>query len=189
MINKIDWLANRVLFSIFDLATPLYCLISWFVYRAIWRPYNSIPFIQKRIKKSFGEDYDSLVKWYEDWSPYKSPEAFYRVYWQEHKISTWFLFLPISLFLNVVTLIVGNPLRRLYNIEVGLMFLAVLIVLLSSWLGEFLFWKKDRHYEYVKIFLKENFIKRLVWIIGTLVALVLLTVIDFRLLGYIIGAN
>nr|DAI99979.1 MAG TPA: hypothetical protein [Caudoviricetes sp.] len=26
MINKIDWLANRVLFSIFDLAAPLYCL-------------------------------------------------------------------------------------------------------------------------------------------------------------------
>lgn len=190
MTSNIDRFVNRMLFSIFDIGAALCYMSSFLVYWLLYRPIYSNCVIKKMLIRKIGEkEYMKRRKFSNGWSPYESPISLYRSYYQEQKISIAFFSLPISLLLNVVAIIVGNPLIRLYSTGVGLMFLIVLIILLSSWLSEYFFWKKDKHYGFIKIFMKENLIKRLAWIVGTFAALVLLTVLNIKTFYYIINVS
>lgn len=190
MVKRIEWFANRILFSIYELGAPLCFLISWFVYWLFGRPFCCIPVIKRNMIKKYGsEDYKLVFKSFSDWSPYGSPKLFYRTYSRQYQTAILLFFLPISLFLNVVIIIVGNPLKLLCYNCIGIIFLIVIIVQLSSWLGDYFFWKKDRHYAYIKTFMKENLVKRIAWVVGTYAVMFLLTMVNFKLLGYIINAH
>lgn len=187
MISGIDRFVNRALFSINDMGAALCYLISLLVYWLLWRSFCSIPFIKRWLKKSFkDDDYRSIVEKFDDWSPYNSSKSFYRMYSHDYRVSILFFFLPISLLLNVVIIIVGKPMILLYSNSIGIVFLIVVTVLLSGWLSDYFFWKNDRHHAFVKTFMKEKLIRRIAWVVGTLVALVLLSVVNIRLFVYIV---
>ena len=142
------------------------------------------------MKKSFkDEDYRSIVENFDDWSPYNSSKSFYRMYSHDYHVSILFFFLPMSLLLNVVIIIVGKPMILLYSNSIGIVSLIVVTVLLSGWLSDYFFWKNDRHHAFVKTFMKEKLIKRIAWVVGTLAALVLLSVVNIKVFCYIINAS
>lgn len=116
MIKQIDRLVNRAYFSIYEAFAPLCYLLSLLLYWLFWRSICSIPFIKKRMKKYFkDDDYKSLVKNFDDWSPYKNSKSFYRLYGHDYVVSMLFFFLPISFVINAVVILVGNPLKLLYS--------------------------------------------------------------------------
>lgn len=188
MVKRIEWFTNRILFSIYELGALLCFLVGLFVYWLFWRPFCCIPVIKKNMIKKYGnEDYKLVFKSFSDWSPYESPKLFYRTYGRQYQTAILLFFLPISLFFNVVIIIVGNPLKLLCNNCIGIIFLIVIIVQLSSRLGDYFFWKKDRHYAYIKTFMKETLVKRIAWIIGTFASLGLLLVLNIKLFCHIIN--
>lgn len=188
--KKIEWFANRILFSICELGALLCYLVSLLIYWSFWCPFCCIPIIKKNIIKKYGiEDYKLVLKSFNDWSPYGNSRLFYRTYFRQYQTAILLFFLPISLFLNVVIIIVGNPLKLLCNNCIGIISLIVIIVQLSSWLSDYFFWKKDRHYAYIKTFMKENLVKRIAWVVGTYAVIFLLIIVNLKLFGYIINAH
>ena len=193
MIGKVDWLVNRILFSIYDVIAFICYLFVWLVYWLLLRPICYIPFI-KRLNKSFGEEYyNSLSTILQDeWSPYRNSKAFYGLYGGRlgYHISAAIFMIPISFVLYVAIITIGTPFRQFFSKSVvGIILFIIVLVLSSTSLSDYFFWKDNRHHAYVKTFMKESLIKRITWVVGTFAVLIPLCWIDFRLLGYIIDAH
>lgn len=185
MISKIDWFFNRVLFAIYDVLGFMFCWLVWGIY-ILFYPFSCIPFI-KRIRKYLEtKGYKSSERMPREFSPYKSPKAFQLLYSKREQFSSTIFFLPISTLINILLITVARPLQPLYSDLKGIILLLIITLGPSFLLTNYFFWKKDRHYSFIPIFLKEPLLKRVAWDVGTCVALTFLLIIDLWLLGLII---
>ena len=138
-------------------------------------------YIRKRINKREGvDDYKALIKKFE------TPSYAFRY----NKLSLFIFFLPISLFLNIATIVIGNPVKLLYTKSVIFLPLLISITMLLSFLSDnYFFWNKDKYLTFFPTFKKESLLKRLAWIIGTFASLGLLLALNIKLFCYIINAH
>lgn len=176
--SKIALLVNRFLYAIYDVWTFFLWVIDWLVDWSFGRPLYSIPFIRKKINEREGVDnYISLRR---KWKIPKSAFCY-------NKLSIFIFILPLFLFLNVATIIIGNPLKLLYtkNVVWCVVLLISIIMLPSFILDEYFFWRKDRYLTFFSIFKKEHLIKRIAWVVGTFAMLILLLVVNVKLFCYI----
>lgn len=112
----------------------------------------SIPFIRKRINEREGvTDYKSLSK------IYKIPKSAFI----HNELSIFIFVLPIFAVLNGVTIIISNPLKRLYTQSPVFIVLFISVFLISFFLDNYFFWNEDRYLTFFPSFKKEHIIKRL----------------------------
>ena len=181
IFNKFALLANRILYTIYEVWTIHLRFTTWIVDWTFGRPLYNISFIREKINKRYGvENYKSLKK------RFKIPKLSFRY----NKPSLFIFILPISLLFNVATIIIGNPLKLLYTKSyVFNIILIVTIILLSTLLAEHFFWRKERYQTFFSTFKNEKLIIRIAWIVGTFVTFVLLSVVNIKLFYYIIEAH
>lgn len=177
-IGKIDWFANRILYALYEpvglVKRIIYWILCWLskVTSLIWKKVNNNH-----------REYDSLKKITEDLFLHYTPKDSYIC---SQDVSTLLCILPVSLFLNLATIVIGYPLKILYAPNIVCTILLVIILILSaSLLSEYFFWRKDRHYAFISSFKKESLVKRVAWVVGTYASIVSLIVIDIKLLSYI----
>lgn len=180
-INIIAIFVNRILYAIYEVWVFMERFFSWIVNNTLGRLLYSIPFIRKRINKREGvDDYQALIKKFE------TPSCAFRY----NKLSLFIFFLPISLFLNIATIVIGNPVKLLYTKSVIFLPLFISITMLLSFLlDNYFFWNKDKYLTFFPAFKKESLLKRIAWIIGTFASLGLLLVLNMKLFCYIINAH
>lgn len=76
MTKKIDWFANRILYSVYDALSFLNLIIIWFIYWLLVYPFFYILFIIKRMKKasekkdngSFRKEVNELLSHFDPYS-------------------------------------------------------------------------------------------------------------------------
>lgn len=178
--NKIALFLNRILYAIYEVWIFSTQLVYWFVDWTFGRLLYSIPFIRKRINEREGvTDYKSLS------NKIKIPKSAFI----HNELSIFIFVLPIFAVLNGVTIIISNPLKRLYTKSPVFIVLFISVFLISFFLDNYFFWNEDRYLTFFPSFKKEHIIKRLAWIVGTFAALVLLTVLNIKTFCYIINAS
>lgn len=165
---------NRILYAIYEVD----CITNKLVYRLIACTFGrflyGIPFIRRKM------DYKSLC------NKTEIPKSAFKY----NKLSLFIFALPIFLVFNVVTIVVGSPINLLYTKSpIFIVLLISITFLISFLLDNYFFWNEDRYLTFFPAFKKEHLIKRLVWIVGTFVALVLLSMMNIKAFCYIINAS
>ena len=109
--------------------------------------------------------------------------------YDRQNIATLVLYLPISIFVDVIAIIINPPLMQVCTQRWNLVLLIIVKVLFSALLSNYFFWRKNKYLSYFKTFEKEHLTKRIVWVIGASVGMFLLAVIDLNLMFYIMDIN
>lgn len=178
--NKIALFLNRILYAIYEVWICSNQLVSWLVDWTFGRLLYSIPFIRKKMNEREGvTDYKSLS------NKLQIPKSAFLY----NKLSIFIFVLPIFGVLNVVTIMIGSPLKRFYIQSPIFITLFVSVFWVSFFLDNYFFWNEDRYLTYFPAFKKEHLIKRLAWIVGTFASLVLLSVVNIKVFCYIINAS
>lgn len=138
---------NRALYAIYEVWIFMDSFIHWIVDWTFGRPSYSIPYIKKKMNKDWGvNDYKALSK------KFRTPQYAFRY----NKLSIFIFFLPISLFLNIATIVIGNPLKILYAKSAVLFALQISIIMVPSFLlDNYFFWNKDRYLTFFPAFKKQ----------------------------------
>lgn len=180
-LNKIAVFVNRILYAIYEVWKFMDSIISWVVDWTFGRPFYSIPVIKKKMNKDWDvNDYKALSK------KFRTPQYAFRY----NKLSIFVFFLPISLFLNIATIVIGGPLKKLYAPNAVLFASLISIIMVPSFLlDNYFFWNKDRYLTFFPAFKKESLLKRIAWIIGTFASLGLLLVLNIKLFCHIINVH
>ena len=190
MTKKIDWFANRILYSVYDALSFLNLIIIWFIYWLLVYPFFYILFIIKRMKKaSEKKDNGSFRKEVNELLSHFDPYSYAKKNYDRQNIATLVLYLPISIFVDVIAIIINPPLMQVCTQRWNLVLLIIVKVLFSALLSNYFFWRKNKYLSYFKTFEKEHLTKRIVWVIGASVGMFLLAVIDLNLMFYIMDIN
>ena len=190
MTKKIDWFANRILYSVYDALSFLNLIIIWFIYWLLVYPFFYILFIIKRMKKaSEKKDNGSFRKEVNELLSHFDPYSYAKKIYDRQNIATLVLYLPISIFVDVIAIIINPPLMQVCTQRWNLVLLIIVKVLFSALLSNYFFWRKNKYLFYFKTFEKEHLTKRIVWVIGASVGMFLLAVIDLNLMFYIMDIN
>lgn len=177
MIGNIDLLANRVLYAIYEVWVLLTRLLAWLFDWTFGRPMYSIPFVRKRINKVNGvKEYESFKKGLE------IPKTAFL----PNKLVFFVFFLPISLLFNIVTIVVGSPLTLLYCTFPYPFIMITIIMALSILLCHYFYERDNRYIVFFNRFEKDSLLKRVVWVIGTFFAFILLLALNLKLMFNII---
>ena len=180
MRDNIDKFLNRLLYSLYNLmyfsGLPIYATLELLVQR----PLYCLPFWKRHLKKQYGIN---TFKEYKDWTRsglYKTldhPASGFTLYYLTGLALLLFA-LPIYLVINVWLICYGPIVGRHLLLVVGL-------GIVPSWIiGHLVYWKKDRYLNYFAVFEKESKKTKIVWTIGTALALCLLIVANFMLMWY-----
>lgn len=123
-IGKIDWFANRILYALYEPVGLVKKIIYWIL---CWLS-KVISLIWEKINNNHRE-YDSLKKITEDLFLHYTPKDSYIC---SQDVSTLLCLLPVSLFLNFATIVIGYPLKILYTPNIVCTILLVIILILSA---------------------------------------------------------
>lgn len=184
MRDNIDKFLNRVLYSLYNLiyysGLPIYAAVELLVQR----PLYCLPFWKRHLKKQYGIN---SFKEYKDWARsglYKTidhPASGFTL----HYLTVFALLLfalPIYLVINIWMICYGP---QAYDIVGRHLALVVgLGIVPSGIIGYLVYLKKDRYLNYFAVFEKESRKTKIVWTIGTTIALCLLIVANFTLMWY-----
>ena len=180
VINTIDLVANRILYAIYEVWLLSALFINWFVY---WVFVCPLDYIKKKKKKGV------KIEEYKYCKSFKRRMIKPKYQFLYNQLSLFIFFLPLFLLLNVVIIILGNPLSHVYNNPISLLFLLFIAIGGAGLLCDYFFWNKNRYLKFFSTFRKESLAKRIVWVIGAFVGLFLLAVIDLNLMFYIMDIN
>ncbi len=175
IVSKNDLLANRVLYAIYEVWILLNRLLSWLFDWTFGRPLYSIPFVRKRINKvNDVKEYESFKKGLE------IPNTAF----MPNKLAYFIFFLPISLLFNIITIVVGSPLTLLYCTFPFPFIMIAIIMALSILLCHYFYERDNRYLVFFNRFEKDSMLKRVIWVIGTFFAFILLLVLNLKLMFY-----
>ena len=181
---NIDMFLNRLLFSLYNLiyffGLPIYAAVELLMQR----PLYCLPFWKKRLKEKYGIN---TFKEYKDRTRgilYKNidhPASGFTLYYLG-ALALLLLALPIYLVINIWMICYGP---HAYEIVGRHLILVVGLGIVPSWIiGDLVYWKKNRYLKYFAAFEKEGRKSKIVWTIGTTLALCLLIVANFMLMWY-----
>lgn len=184
MRDNIDKFLNRLLYSLYNLmyfsGLPIYAAVELLVQR----PLYCLPFWKRRLKEKYGIN---TFKEYKDWARsglYKTldhPASGFTRYYLTGLALLLFV-LPIYLVINVWMICYGP---QAYDIVGRHLLLVVGLGIVPSWIvGHLVYWKNDRYLNHFAVFEKESKKTKIVWTIGTALALCLLIVANFTLMWY-----
>ena len=175
IVSKNDLLANRVLYAIYEVWILLNRLLSWLFDWTFGRPLYSIPFVRKRINKvNDVKEYESFKKGLE------IPNTAF----MPNKLAYFIFFLPILLLFNIITIVVGSPLTLLYCTFPFPFIMIAIIMALSILLCHYFYERDNRYIVFFNRFEKDSMLKRVIWVIGTFFAFILLLVLNLKLMFY-----
>ena len=184
MRDNIDKFLNRLLYSLYNLmyfsGLPIYAAVELLVQR----PLYCLPFWKRRLKEKYGIN---TFKEYKD----RTRSGLYKTL--DHPASGFTLYcltglalllfaLPFYLVINIWMICYGP---QAYDIVGRHLLLVVGLGIVPSWIiVHLVYWKKDRYLNYFAVFEKESKKTKIVWTIGTALALCLLIVANFMLMWY-----
>ena len=182
MRDNIDKFLNRLLYSLYNLmyfsGLPIYATLELLVQR----PLYCLPFWKRHLKKQYGIN---SFKEYKDRTRsglYKivdSPTSGF-IRFSLTGLALLLFALPFYLVINIWMICYGP---QAYDIVGRHLLLVVGLGIVPSWIiGELVYWKKDRYLNYFAVFEKESKKTKIVWTIGTTLALCLLIVTNFVLM-------
>ena len=138
---------------------------------------EKLQFERKRINKVNGvKEYESFKKGLE------IPKTAFL----PNKLVFFVFFLPISLLFNIVTIVVGSPLTLLYCTFPYPFIMITIIMALSILLCHYFYERDNRYIVFFNRFEKDSLLKRVVWVIGTFFAFILLLALNLKLMFNII---
>ena len=184
MKDNIDKFLNRLLYSLYNLmyflGIPIYAAVELLVQR----PLYCLPFWKRHLKKQYGinsfEEYKNRTRS----GLYKTidhPASGFTLYYLTGLALLLFA-LPIYLVINIGGICYGP---QAYDIVGRHLLLVVGLGIVPSWIiGYLTYWKKDRYLNYFAAFKKEGKKKKIVWTVGTTLALCLLIVANFMLIKH-----
>ena len=180
MKDNIDKFLNRLLYSLYNLMYFSGLLIYTTLELLVQRPLYCLPFWKRRLKEKYGIN---TFKEYKDSAKavlYKTidgPSTGFTLYYLTG-LAVLLFALPIYLVINVWLICYGPIVGRHLILVIGL-------GIVPSWIiGYLTYWKKDRYLNYFAAFKKEGKKKKIVWTVGTTLALCLLIVANFMLMRY-----
>ena len=184
MKDNIDKFLNRLLYSLYNLmyfsGLPIYAAVELLVQR----PLYCLPFWKRRLKEKYGIN---TFKEYKD----RTRSGLYKTL--DHPASGFTLYcltglalllfaLPFYLVINIWMICYGPQASDIVGRH---LLLVVGLGIVPSWIiGHLVYWKKDRYLNYFAVFEKESKKTKIVWTIGTALALCLLIVANFMLMWY-----
>lgn len=170
--NKIDLLANRTLYAVYE----VWIFFMWVVDWTFGYPLYSILFFKKRINK---------VNGVEDFKSYRKRMQIPKRAFLPNRLVLLMFFLPIFLLFNILTIVFGGPLTLFYRINPFLFILIAIIVALSGFLCHYFYERENRFLVFFSKFEKEHLSKRIIWIVATFATIVLLIVANIKMFCYI----
>ena len=184
MRDNIDKFLNRLLYSLYNLmyfsGLPIYAAVELLVQR----PLYCLPFWKRHLKKQYGinsfEEYKDRTRS----GLYKTldhPASGFTLYYLTGLALLLFA-LPFYLVINIWMICYGP---QAFDVVGRHLVLVVGLGIVPSWIiGHLVYWKKDRYLNYFAVFEKESKKTKIVWTIGTALALCLLIVANFMLMWY-----
>ena len=182
MRDNIDKFLNRLLYSLYNLmyfsGLPIYAAVELLVQR----PLYCLPFWKRHLKKQYG------INSFEEYKD-RTRSGLYKTL--DHPASGFTLYcltglalllfaLPFYLVINIWMICYGP---QAFDVVGRHLVLVVGLGIVPSWIiGHLVYWKKDRYLNYFAVFEKESKKTKIVWTIGTTLALCLLIITNFVLM-------
>lgn len=181
--NKFESFLNRVYYAFYSFNYYVGRMMQIFVDWTFGRLFYSFPFVRKRIEKLYG------ITSFEEYCRFTNDTAFNIVGKSTSPFVSYFMSclsillfsLPIFILVNLWLLFGGMPAWHIFG--KGLFFFVLLGTVPSLLLCKSLVWKNDRYLKYFKKFEKESRTRKILWAVGVMLALVLLIVANFALMG------
>ena len=184
MKDNIDKFLNRLLYSLYNLMYFSGLLIYTTLELLVQSPLYCLPFWKRHLKKQYGIN---SFKEYKDRTRsglYKTldhPASGFTLYYLTGLALLLFA-LPIYLVINIGVICYGPHALDIVGTH---LILVIGLGIVPSWIiGYLTYWKKDRYLNYFAAFKIEGKKKKIVWTVGTTLALCLLIVANFMLMRY-----
>lgn len=182
MKKRIDKFLNRLLYSLYNLiyfsGLPIYAAVELLVER----PLYCLPCWKRRLKDKYGIHTFKEYKERTRCMLYKTadnPTSGFTLYYLAGLALLLFA-LPIYLVISIWMICYGP---QAFDIIGRHLIIVVGIGIVLSWiLGDWVYWRKNRYLNYFAAFEKEGSKIKIVWMIGTALALCLLIVANFMLI-------
>lgn len=182
--RKTDILLNWILYSLHNLLYFSGLPISAAVELLVARPLFCLSCWKRRLKEKYGintfQEYKERMRCM-SYEITDNPKSGLTLSYLSD-LALLFFALPIYLVINVWAIYYG---QQAFDVIGKHLVFVVSLGIVPSWvLCYFVFWKKDRYLYYFGAFEKENRKTKIVWTIGTTLALCLLIVSNFILMWY-----
>ena len=181
-VKKIDKFLNRLLYALYNLilfsGLPIYAAVELLVER----PLFCLPCWKRRLKEKYGintfQEYKKRTRCM-SYIITDNPASGFTLYYLSG-LALLLFSLPIYLVINIFMIYYGQ--QAFYAIGRHLVFVVGLGIVPSWILCHLVFWRKDRYLYYFGVFEKEDRTTKIVWTIGTTLALCLLIVSNLILM-------
>ena len=180
--KKFELFLNRVCYAFYSFNYYVGRMMQMFVDWTFGRLFFSFHFVRKRLKMLYGitsfEEYSKLTNDSVFGLMGKSTSPFASYF--RNCMSILLFSLPIFIVVNLWLLFGGMPAWHIFS--KGLFFFVLLGVVPSWFLCKYAIWDNDRYLKYFKKFEKESRLRKVLWTVGVMLALVLLIVANFALM-------